>query len=345
MKAAVWNGAGTLDVVERPLPEPRPGWARIGVRSAGICGSDLHFYRRSVPSRAGVVPGHEVGGVVDLPGEGVEIAAGTPVAVEPLFGCGRCAHCLTGNYSRCSQRKLLGVGGPGGLAEYMTAPAASLYPLPVGLPPESASLVEPVAVCVRGVRLGEVGLGTRVLVLGAGTIGLLSMVTARAAGAAELHITARHARQREAALALGADGVYESADEAAQALGDHAVDAVIETVGGTASTIAEAVRLVRPGGTVVMLGVFEGATCLPGLEFCVKEVRLVGSLCYGRFGATSDVAVAVGLLHDQLAALQPLVTHRFALDHVNEAFAIAADKSTGSIKVVVTPFSGEGAST
>jgi threonine dehydrogenase-like Zn-dependent dehydrogenase len=337
MKAAVWNASGTLDVTERPVPEPRPGWVRVAVRSAGICGTDLHFYRGSFPSPAGLLPGHEVGGVVDLPGEGVSIQSGTPVAVEPLFGCGHCAHCLSGNYNRCTQRTLLGVSGRGGLAEYMTAPAASLHPLPEGLPPESASLVEPVAVCVRGARLGDVRLGDRVLVLGAGTIGLLSLVTARAAGAAELHITARHERQREAARALGADGVHGSADEVAQALGDRAIDVVIETVGGTASTIAEAVRLVRPGGTVVMLGVFEGTTPLPGLDFSVKEVRLVGSNCYARAGATSDFAVAVGLLRDHLADVQPLVTHRFGLDQVNEAFATAADKTTGSIKVILAP--------
>jgi threonine dehydrogenase-like Zn-dependent dehydrogenase len=337
MKAAVWNASGTLDVMERPVPEPRPGWVRLAVRSAGICGTDLHFYRGSFPSPAGLLPGHEVGGVVDLPGEGVAIDAGTPVAVEPLFGCGRCAHCLSGHYNRCTQRTLLGVSGRGGLAEYMTAPVASLYPLPEGLPPESASLVEPLAVCVRGARLGGASLGDRVLILGAGTIGLLSLVTARAAGAAELHIIARHDRQREAATALGADGVYGSADEAAQALGDRAIDVVIETVGGKASTIAEAVRLVRPGGTVVMLGVFEGTTRLPGLDFSVKEVRLVGSNCYARAGATSDFAVAVGLLRDHLADVQPLVTHRFGLDQVNEAFATAADKTTGSIKVILTP--------
>jgi L-iditol 2-dehydrogenase len=337
MRAAIWNDKGTLDVVERPVPAPRPGWVRLAVRSAGICGTDLHFYRGSFPSPAGLLPGHEVGGVVDLPGEGVEMAAGTPVAVEPLVTCGRCAHCLTGNYNRCPQRQLLGVSGRGGLAQYMTAPAASLHPLPEGVPPEAGSLVEPLAVCVRGTRLAEVGLGMRVLILGAGSIGLLCIVTARAAGAAEVHVTARHDGQRAMARALGADGVYGSAEEAARELGERAIDAVIETVGGKATTLAEAVRLVRPGGTIAMLGVFDGDTSLPGLDFSLKEVRLVGSNCYGRAGATSDFAVAVGLLRAHLPDLQALVTHRFPLERINEAFATAADKSTGSIKVTLAP--------
>ena len=277
MRAAVWNDKGTLDVVERPVPEPRPGWVRLAVSSVGICGTDLHFYRGAFPSPAGLLPGHEVGGVVDLPGEGAEVAVGTPVAVEPLVTCGRCSQCLTGNYNRCPQRMLLGVSGRGGLAEYMTAPAASLYPLPEDVPPEAGSLAEPLAVCVRGTRLAEVGLGTRVLVLGAGSIGLLSVVTARAAGAAEVHVTARHDSQREKARALGADGVYGSAEEVARELGDRAIDAVIETVGGKASTLVEAVRLVRPGGIVSMLGVFDGETPLPALDISLKEVRMVGS--------------------------------------------------------------------
>jgi 2-desacetyl-2-hydroxyethyl bacteriochlorophyllide A dehydrogenase len=337
MKAAVWNDKGTLEVVERPVPEPRPGWVRVAVRAAGICGTDLHFYRGAFPSPAGLLPGHEVGGVIDMVGDGVELAAGTPVAVEPLVGCGRCAQCLTGHYNRCPQRMLLGVTGRGGLAEYMTAPAERAYPLPDGVLPELGNLVEPLAVCVRGTRLGAVGLGARVLILGAGSIGLLSIVTARAAGAAEVLVTARHEHQRQAALALRADGVFGSAEEVAAALGDRAIDVVIETVGGKAPTLGEAVRLVRPGGTVVMLGVFEGDTPLPSLDFSVKEVRLLGSNCYARAGATSDFAIAAGLLRARLAEVEPLVTHRFGLDQVNEAFATAADKSTGSLKVVLTP--------
>jgi threonine dehydrogenase-like Zn-dependent dehydrogenase len=337
MRAAVWNAKGTLDIAERPVPEPKPGWVRVKVSAVGICGTDLHFYRGAFPSPAGLLPGHEVGGIVDLPGEGAEVVAGTPVAVEPLVTCGRCASCLTGDYNRCPQRMLLGVSGRGGLAEYMTAPAPSLYALPAEVPPDAGNLVEPLAVCVRGTRLAEVELGARVLILGAGSIGLLSILTARAAGATEIHVTARHKNQREKARALGADGVHESADEAARQLGARAIDVVIETVGGKASTLAEAVRVVRPGGLVCMLGVFEGDTSLPALDFSLKEVRLVGSNCYGRFGAGSDFSSAVALLRTRLDEVRSLVSHRFPLEQVNDAFAAAADKSTGSIKVTLTP--------
>ncbi len=131
--------------------------------------------------------------------------------------------------------------------------------------------------------------------------------------------------------------MHESADHAGRELGERGADAVIETVGGRARTVTDAVRLVRPGGIVCMLGVFEGDTALPALDFSLKEVSLVGSNCYARVGASSDFAAAVGLLRARLTAARSLVTHRFALERVNEAFATAADKSTGSIKVTLTP--------
>ena len=337
MKAAVWNDRGSLDVVDRPVPEPKPGWVRLRVASVGICGTDLHFYRGSFPSPAGLLPGHEVGGVVDLVGEGVDLSPGTPVAVEPLVTCGRCAHCLSGDYNLCPTRMLLGVSGRGGLAEYMTALASSVYPLPEGVAAEAGSLAEPVAVCVRGTRLAQVGLGDRVLVLGAGSIGLISILTAKAAGAAEVYVTARHPSQQDMARRLGADGVFPSSEDATAALADTAIDRVIETVGGKAPTIAEAVGLVRPGGTICMLGVFDGPTSLSGLDFSTKEIRMVGSNCYGRARARTDFAIALDLLRSHVGLLEGLVTHRFPIEEVNQAFDAAADKKSGSIKVTLRP--------
>ncbi len=343
MRAAVWNATGRLDLTDPPDPKPGPGWARVAVAATGICGTDLHFFRGAFPSPPGVLPGHEVGGRIDLLGDGVELApgtelaVGTAVAVEPLVSCGRCPHCLTGHYNRCPERRLLGLSGRGGLADYMVAPATALYALPDSVPPEAGALVEPLAVCVRGTRLARVELGHSVAVLGSGTIGLMSILTARAAGAARVYATARHPVQHERARALGADAVFASAEDAARELGSDTVDAVIETVGGSAPTLSEAVRLARPGGAVSMLGVFSGDTPLPALDFSTKELTLVGSNCYGRTGSHSDFEIALQLLADQLDTFRALVTHRFPLEEVNRAFETAADKSTGSIKVAILP--------
>jgi threonine dehydrogenase-like Zn-dependent dehydrogenase len=337
MKAAIWNSNGSLDVVERPIPEPKPGWVRIKVAAVGICGTDLHFYRGGFPSPAGLLPGHEIGGEIDAVGDAVALETGLPVAVEPLVSCGTCFQCRTGNYNRCAKRMLLGVQGRGGCAEYATVPAASIYALPDAVTPAAGALAEPMAVCVRGVSRGQVSPGQRVVIIGAGSIGLMSIICARAAGASEIFMIARYPHQRQAAEALNVDGVFENVDAAAQQLGDVPIDCVIETVGGHGATLADAVRLVRAGGIVSMLGVFESTAEIPALDFSTKEVTLAGSNCYARNGARSDFEIAIDLLRKNLAPLSGLITHRFALEDVNQAFGTAADKRQGSIKVHIVP--------
>jgi threonine dehydrogenase-like Zn-dependent dehydrogenase len=337
MKAAVWNAQQNLDVVERPLPEPRPGWVRLRVAAVGICGTDLHFYRGSFPSPAGLLPGHEIGGVIESVGDGVTLPTGMAVAVEPQTYCGECYQCRTGNHNRCSKRILLGVTGRGGCAEFATVPAYGIYPLPTGVPANAGALVEPLAVCVRGIHRGRIEAGQRVVIIGAGTIGLMSIIAARAAGASEIMVTARHPHQQAAASRLGADRVFPTIETLGMGLGDAPVDCVIETVGGKSSTLTDGVQVVRPGGVVLMLGVFDGVSAIPALDFSTKEVTLVGSNCYGRCGSRTDFAVAVDLLRTNLEQLASLVTHRFSLDQVNEAFATAARKNSGSVKVHIIP--------
>ncbi len=336
MKAAVWTDEGTLEVVDRPAQDLRPGWARVKVAGSGICGTDLHFLHGVFPAK-GLQPGHEVSGWVDEAPEGSGLASGTPVAVEPLITCRQCYHCTTGNYARCAHQKIAGVTARGGFAEYLTVPAYCLYPLAENVPALEGGLTEPLAVCVRGTRLGRVELGQRVVVLGAGTIGLLSVLTAKAAGAAEVHITARYPHQQEAARSLGADSVHADTPALVSALGGLEVDCVIETVGGQATTLEDAVNIARPGGTVVMLGVFDASPSIPGLAFSTKELLLVGSNCYGRTGRRAEFEIAGELLSRHLDKVVPLVTHTFALDQVNDAFKAASDKSSKAIKVRVTP--------
>jgi threonine dehydrogenase-like Zn-dependent dehydrogenase len=337
MKAAVWNDHGSLDVVDRPVPEPRPGWVRVKVSAVGICGTDLHFFRGSFPPPAGLLPGHEVAGVIDAVGEGVQLPVGACVAVEPQSFCGECYQCRTGNHNRCAKRILFGVTGRGGCAEFATIPAYSTYKLPDAIPPAAGALAEPLAVCVRGIRRGRIESGQRITILGAGTIGLITLIGARAAGAGEILITARYPHQQRAARTLGADGVFDNVGALTDHLGGAPVDCVIESVGGRGATLMEAVNLVRPGGMVLMLGVFDGPSQIPALDFSTKEVTMVGSNCYGRSGSHTDFELAIELLRKNLEPLTALVTHRFGLDQVNQAFTAAADKNSGSIKVHLIP--------
>jgi L-iditol 2-dehydrogenase len=339
MRAAFCTAARTVEIRDVPTPTAEPDGVVVRVRNCGICGSDLHWYVGEFPPPS-VCPGHEIAGeVVEVGRDVVGIAPGDAAAVEPLVVCRECAYCRTGNYQLCRRFQVLGMSRPGGLAEYVSVPAYATYRLPSGMDHEIGSLTEPAAVCVHGVRLAGVTLGDRVLVLGAGTIGLLSILAARAAGAAEVAVTARHAHQAEMARQLGATRVFETDSagnrERSAWAADCPVDVVIETVGGSANTINEAIESVRPAGTVVILGIFTHAPACAAIPLVIKEVRLVGSLTYGRSGPRTDFDVALQLLAAEVSRARLLITHRFELQNAAAGFATAADKSQGAIKVTI----------
>jgi L-iditol 2-dehydrogenase len=340
MKAAFCTQPGQFELRDVERPKPAANDAVVRVRSCGICGSDLHFFGGGFPPPP-VCPGHEISGEVIEVGEGAgALRAGDRVAVEPLVVCRECSYCRTGDYQLCTQFRLLGTMLDGGFAEYIRMPAYALFPLPAAVDYEVGALTEPLAVTVHAVRLADVRLGDRVLVLGAGTIGLLSVAAAKAAGAFEVWITARHPHQAAAAAALGATHVFagrEGAGELSAAAQQHPVDVVIETVGGAAGTLNEAVHHIRPGGTIAVLGVFTTMSTFNVFSTVVKEVRLVGSLTYGRPGPRADFDVALQLLAAQPERFRQLITHRFSLSEIGRGFAVASDKGSGSIKVAIRP--------
>ena len=335
MKAAVWNDLASLDIVEVAKPEPRPGWVRLRVAACGVCGSDLHGFERPEMAWSGMQPGHEISGYVDALGDGVVLNNSALMAVEPMHACGDCVSCNGGHYNLCADVALVGFGLPGGLAEFVEVPAHRLHPLPQKMALSVATLAEPLAVCVRAIRLSGLGFGHNVAVIGAGTIGLLTVAAARAAGANSVHVIARHPRQAEVAVVMGADATYTDAQSLLEAVGDRTCDVVIETVGGWSTTLIDAVNIAAPGATIVNVGCFEGDTPIPGPAFFSKELVLRASNCYAFDHGKSDFALAVSLLADLDTALAPLITHRYSLDDVVPAFHTARDKSSGSIKVQV----------
>jgi 2-desacetyl-2-hydroxyethyl bacteriochlorophyllide A dehydrogenase len=339
MRAAFCPRPGVIELREVAQAEPAPGEVVLRVRACGICGSDLHWFRGLSPPPA-VCPGHEMAGEVAAVGAGIAgVREGDRVAVEPMQTCRECAYCRGGVPQRCARLCILGMRRPGGFAEYVAVPGYGLFALPTGMDFALGALAEPMAICVHAVRAAGIGLGQRVLVLGAGSIGLLSVVAARAAGASSVLVTARHPHQAAAATRLGATRIFAASDdgraERDAATTAEPIDAVIETVGAEAGTIGEAVRAVRPGGIVVMLGVFTTAPTLPALALLAKEVRLVGTMMYDRRGPRADFDVALELLASRCDEIAPLLTHRIGLDDAQLAFDTAADKRAGAIKVSV----------
>ena len=296
------------------VPEPSGDGVIVTVASAGICGSDLHLLKFGLPSTFG----HEFAGT---------LADGTPVAVEPIDPCHVCDACIEGNTQLCVRGPSMafGVGRDGGMAEKVIAPASSIARLPSGVAASNGCLVEPLAVAVHGVRRGNIRGSDRVAVIGGGTIGQMALVVAQQTGAS-VDLSARHERQIEAAERLGA-GTVEG----------HGYDVVIEAA-GSASALAHAADRCRPGGTIVLLGSYwDGSVEMPGMAIGMKELTLVPAVMYGRSGPSRDVDVAATILAQRPELPDVVITHRFPLDAAADAFAVAADRSAGAIKVVLEP--------
>jgi len=340
MRAVVARGGRTLQLELVPIPEPGPGEVRVRVEACGICGSDLHLQHLGA-MHEGRTPGHEIAGRVDALGSGVAgLSVGEAVVVEPLASCGRCPACRSGRDSVCPELRLYGVHADGGMAEHVVVPAQRLFPVTDGIDPRVAALAEPLAVVVHGLRRGGFQAGQRVLVLGAGNIGLLTALAARSFGAGEVRISARHAHQAKLAREMGATHVLAEEDATPEALAAWArqggAELVVETVGGQADTLRAASAALAPGGTISVLGLFLGAVKIDGFGLFVREGTLAFSNCYAR-SPRADFADAVALLEAERARLSPLVTHTVPFAEAASAFALAADKRAGAIKVSLVP--------
>jgi (R,R)-butanediol dehydrogenase/meso-butanediol dehydrogenase/diacetyl reductase len=332
---AYYEGVGRVCVRETDAPAPGTGQVRVRIARCGICGSDLHTFRGHSAIMP-VCPGHEMSGIVDGVGAGARgVREGDRVTVEPLIRCGSCRQCRSGNYHLCDQVSVCGLSAGGGMASHIVVPDHTLFALPSCLDFELGALAEPTAVAVHAARLGGVGKGSRVLVLGAGTIGLVAAAAARHLGASYVAISARHPQQRRLACAIGVDEVLEPDD--LRTTGEKP-DVVLETVGGEATTVADGMLAVASGGTIVMIGLFEKTPVFAPGVMIMKEVRLVGSMVYNRPAAgIADFDVALECIEARAAALRGLVTHTFALGDVQRAFETAADKKSGAVKVMLAP--------
>jgi threonine dehydrogenase-like Zn-dependent dehydrogenase len=341
VRAAVVRGARDVRLERRARPEPGPGEARVRVSACGLCGSDLHLFGLGL-YRPGVVPGHEVAGVVDALGPGAAgLSVGDAVAVEPLHSCGRCRFCEQGRDAICPEAAFYGVHRDGGMADFLVVPARRCFPVPRDLVPAVAALAEPTAVAMHGLRRGGFAAGQRVLVLGAGAIGLLVLLAARRLGAREVWISARHAHQAERARRFGAQRVLAESEASAEALAGmpaaERLDVCVETVGGHADTVRAGAAAVAPGGTVSVLGLFLRRVELDPFPLFSKEVTLAWSNCYEHARERAEFEDALALLDAERERVAEIATHPVPLDEVARAFALGADKKAGVLKVTVQP--------
>jgi len=342
MKAALYSGLRQIGVREVDRLPPPPGFVEIATKQVGICGSDLHAYFGEWAQSDTLALGHETCGIVTALGEGVTgLQVGDTVVIECFSHCGQCVYCQTGQYTHCLERKWVSENNHGGFAEYTNAHVSGLFKLPPGMSYEEGALVEPLAVGVRALAQARATHQDRVAVIGGGTIGQLCLAVAKANGVKETLITVKYAQQAQLARELGADHVVNINDQDVKAVVKEltnglGMDAVIETVGG-ASHFDDAMSIVRKRGTVVLVGGYFKPLEVDLSKIVWSEAIVTGSNCYGYSGMHTDFQAAIDLIATHKVAATKLVTHRFPLDQIAEAFAVSADKHSGAVKVHVRP--------
>lgn len=316
MKALVWHGDRALELEELPEPVAGDGEVVVDVGLAGICGSDLHPYRgHAGPRRPPLVLGHEaVGTVSGRPGR---------FAVFPLVACAACAACRRGEENLCERRGLLGLDRQGVFAEQVAVRADALVPVPEGVDDVLAVLVEPLATCVSALAREDVGPGRTVLVVGGGPIGLLAVYVAAGLGASVLAVEPL-AERRAVAARLGAEETFERVEGAPAGGADVAVDAV-----GVEATWLGAVRGVRAGGSVVVLGLAQAEGSMPVGDLVRRGVSVRGHYAYTR----ADFEAALALLRERPPPLDWLEV--LALDEGAEGFRRLVEEPERATKILL----------
>lgn len=326
MRRAVWAGQG-LQLIEAEPPSLEPGWVRLAVQACGICGSDLDAWSRRYEPVLGLSPGHEFAGTV------LQSTAPLPdrlYTASPLSACARCQDCLSGNPQHCRSLQIIGIHRDGAFADAVDVPVRNLVAVADGVSPLVASMAEPVAVVTRAVGLADAEVGSRVLVFGAGAIGLIATILLRER-AGTVGVAARYPHQRELVRRFGATAVTEG--ELTAWGEEYEPDVVVVTVGG-ALDIDQAIHAARPGGRIVLLSVLEERS-IDFAALLTKELSLTGSHAYGSNRRGPEFAAAVGVLGHYSAELAALQTDQFPLCDVQAAFEYAADKTSGAVKASV----------
>lgn len=308
--------ADQKSVVVRDTEPPSGEGVDLRIAMCGICGSDLHMIENGM---RGVVVGHEFGGW---------LPDGRLVAVRPTGECGTCRHCNRGKHHLCSDAmaRSHGISMNGGLAESVRVEESRLTVMPAGSRPRDAAMVEPLAVALHGARRAGVTRGGHALVVGAGSIGLLTAAALRAWGV-ECDIVARHPHQASAAEALGARVVGRPVASAYT----HTFDAVC-----TQETVDLCIEATEPGGTLLEFGLFWTPVSMSN-AMLLKEVTFVPAMFYGHDHDHNDFTESAAILGADRAVADALVTHEFGLEDAPEAFRTASRRSSGAIKVHIQP--------
>jgi L-iditol 2-dehydrogenase len=349
MQALVLPSPGKIEIQNVPVPEPGPYEVLCRVRSVAICGSDPEIFRGDLagtwPPSYPFIPGHEWAGEIVSVGEGVKnFKAGDRVAGEPHKGCGYCRNCLTGRYNLCENygcpetgHRHYGFISPGAYAQYIVYSIKSITMMPKSVSFNEGSLVDTAAVALHGLELTGVTPGGTVAIIGPGPIGLIAMRLAKILGAAKVIMVGRKSRLA-AAEKFGADIVidFEKEDpvDAVRAIGNGlGIDEAFEC-SGAKGTFNQAVRMVKKGGRVALLGVPPDKIVeeLPFKYIVHNELAIFGS----RADPNTTWKIVQLIASGQLK-LDDLISHSFALEEFEKALDTFINRRDGAVKVVINP--------
>lgn len=341
MKVAVMEGIGKMGFVERSIPSPKADEVLVKLDYVGICGSDLHYYETGAIGDYVVKPpfvlGHEPGGVVVEVGADVKhLQVGDRVALEPGKTCGHCEFCKQGKYNLCPDVIFFATPPVDGVfQEYVAHEADLCFKLPENVSTLEGALIEPLAVGFHAAIQGDAHLGQSAVVMGAGCIGLVTMMALKARGVSRVYVVDIMEKRLEKALELGADGVINAAKEdvlerAAQLTGGKGMDLAVETA-GTEITTRQAIQIVKKGSNIVLVGYSRtGEMTLPMSLVLDKELTFKTVFRYRHIYPMAIDAVASGKVN-----LKGIVTDVFSLDEVQKAMDYSVNNKADIVKAVI----------
>lgn len=331
---------GRLVVDRTERPSPGPGEALLRVRRVGVCGSDLTIYRGRHPyAKMPLVMGHEFSGTIEALGPGATgPAVGTRVAVIPHLVCGRCGPCRTGTFNFCEQLRCMGAEADGAHVQYLNIPAGMALPIPDRMTLEDAALMEPACVGYHAAKRADIRAGDRVLVVGAGPIGIFAAQSCRALGAEAVYLADKDPSRLELSRRLGADGTIDVsreslADGSARLSGSREpVGVYLDCVGENGAVLDGIIATARRGSRVVAVGVLQTAFSIPHLpDFVQHELRLSGTTMY----VPRDYRDMIALVCEGKIRTDGMITHTFALEDFGKAIALMEGRRENVFKIML----------
>ena len=329
MKAVEITKPNEMRVVDRDRPSPRENEVLVRIHACGICGTDIHIFRGEYLGGYPVIPGHEFAGIVEEVGSEItRFRKGDRVAVEPNISCNNCVNCLNNRQNFCLNWLGVGVTRPGGMAQFACVPENAVFSIGE-LAFEQGAFVEPLSCVIHGIERARLRIADRLLILGAGPIGILLLKVAKLRGCVEITAVDRNETRLEVAKQSGAVSTTPSLDTLIEDSYDTVIDAT-----GALPVMAKSIDYARPGGTVLLFGVPPA-----GKDMCIEPFKLFrkGLTVLSSYTSLRNSYQAVDLLRSGLIDVSPLISHRMPLAEMQRGIELIEGGKENVMKVLMLP--------